>query len=45
MSLFKRIDEKFFIGAQPTEQDLHEAKQQGVKTGKQSGKQSGSGPN
>lgn len=32
MSSFKRIDEEFFIGPQPTEQDLHEAKQQGVKT-------------
>jgi len=32
MSSFKRIDDEFFIGAQPTEQDLHEAKQQGIKT-------------
>ena len=32
MSSFKRIDAEFFIGPQPTEQDLHEAKQQGVKT-------------
>lgn len=32
MNSFKRIDEEFFIGPQPTEQDLHEAKQQGIKT-------------
>lgn len=32
MSSFKRIDDEFFIGPQPTEQDLHEAKQQGIKT-------------
>ena len=32
MSSFKRVDDKFFIGAQPTEQDMHEAKQQGIKT-------------
>lgn len=32
MSSFKRIDDEFFIGPQPTEQDLHEARQQGIKT-------------
>ena len=32
MSSFKRIDAEFFIGPQPTEQDLHEARQQGIKT-------------
>ena len=32
MSSFKRIDDEFFIGPHPTEQDLSEAKQQGIKT-------------
>ena len=32
MSSFKRIDDEFFIGPQPTEQDLHIAEQQGIKT-------------
>lgn len=32
MSSFTRIDDHFFIGPQPTEQDLQAAKQQGIKT-------------
>ena len=32
MSSFQRIDDEFFIGPQPTEQDLQAAKQQGIKT-------------
>jgi uncharacterized protein (TIGR01244 family) len=32
MSSFKRIDNEFFIGPQPSEQDLQAAKQQGIKT-------------
>jgi uncharacterized protein (TIGR01244 family) len=32
MSSFKRIDDEFFIGPQPTEQDLQAAKQQGIRT-------------
>lgn len=32
MSQFKKIDETIFIGPQPTEQDLRDAKQQGIKT-------------
>ena len=32
MSSFKRIDDEFFIGPQPTEQDLQAAKQQGIMT-------------
>ncbi len=32
MSSFKRIDDEFFIGAQPSEQDLQAAKQRGIKT-------------
>ena len=32
MSSFKRIDDEFFIGPQPTEQDLQAAQQQGIKT-------------
>ena len=32
MSSFKRIDDEFFIGPQPTEQDLQEAQKQGIKT-------------
>ena len=32
MNSFKRIDEEFFIGPQPTEQDLKAAQQQGIKT-------------
>ena len=32
MSSFQRIDDDFFIGPQPTEQDLQAAKQQGIKT-------------
>ncbi len=32
MSSFKRLDDEFFIGPQPTEQDLQDAKKQGIKT-------------
>ena len=32
MSSFKRIDDEFFIGSQPTEQDLQAAQQRGIKT-------------
>lgn len=32
MSAFNRIDDKFFIGPQPTIHDLELAKQQGIKT-------------
>jgi uncharacterized protein (TIGR01244 family) len=32
MSSFKRIDDGFFIGPQPTIQDLEEAKLEGIKT-------------
>ena len=32
MSSFKRIDDEFFIGPQPTEQDLKAAEQQGIRT-------------
>lgn len=32
MNSFKRIDDEFFIGPQPTKQDLQAAKQQGIKT-------------
>jgi uncharacterized protein (TIGR01244 family) len=32
ISSFKRIDDEYFIGAQPTVQDLQAAKQQGIKT-------------
>lgn len=32
MTSFKRIDDKTFIGPQPTEQDLREASQQGIRT-------------
>ena len=32
MTQFRQIDGGYFIGPQPTEQDLQEAKQQGIKT-------------
>ena len=32
MSSFNRIDDEFFIGPQPTDEDLAAAKQQGIKT-------------
>lgn len=32
MNKFKQIEEGYFIGPQPTEQDLQDAKQQGIKT-------------
>jgi protein tyrosine phosphatase (PTP) superfamily phosphohydrolase (DUF442 family) len=32
MNSFKRIDDEFFIGTQPSEQDLQAAQQQGIKT-------------
>ena len=32
MNAFKKIEEGYFIGPQPTEQDLQEARQQGIKT-------------
>ncbi|GAA4011913.1 beta-lactamase hydrolase domain-containing protein [Actimicrobium antarcticum] len=32
MSSFKRIDDEFFIGPQPTDEDLAAAKQRGIKT-------------
>jgi uncharacterized protein (TIGR01244 family) len=32
MASYKQIGEDFFIGPQPTEQDLNEAKQRGVRT-------------
>jgi uncharacterized protein (TIGR01244 family) len=32
MTSFTRIDDKTFIGPQPTEQDLREASQQGIRT-------------
>ena len=32
MRQFKLVEDGIFIGPQPTEQDLHDAKQQGIKT-------------
>ena len=32
MTTFKKIGDGLFIGPQPTEQDLREAKQQGIQT-------------
>lgn len=32
MNQFKEVNEGVFIGPQPTEQDLHNARQQGIKT-------------
>lgn len=32
MANFKRIDDGIFIGSQPAQQDLHEAKQLGIQT-------------
>lgn len=32
MTQFRKIDDDYFIGPQPTEQDLQEARQQGIKT-------------
>ena len=32
MSQFKRVEDGIFIGPQPTEQDIQEAKQQGIRT-------------
>lgn len=32
MSSFRRIDDRFFIGSQPTAQDLESAKLEGIKT-------------
>ncbi|TBR13246.1 MAG: hypothetical protein EPO43_11240 [Rugosibacter sp.] len=32
MSQFKQVEDEIFIGPQPTEQDLQEAKQQGIRT-------------
>ena len=32
MSQFKRVEDGIFIGPQPTEQDIQEARQQGIRT-------------
>jgi protein tyrosine phosphatase (PTP) superfamily phosphohydrolase (DUF442 family) len=32
MAQYKQVDDKFFIGPQPTPQDLDEAREQGVRT-------------